>query len=202
LTGSESRPSGWCVLRGAVAETKRIADDDVLIAETIACAPDVVSIDSPLALPFGRIHAFDDDPGRARYGIMRECERILRRRGIRVYPTLLPSMQKLTTRGIALAAALRARGLTVIESYPGGAQDILALPRKLAGTQPLADALAAFVITGAFTQKCPSHHELDAITSAIVGLFYVAGQYEALGSDDDGYLIVPRDQSGFGPASP
>jgi hypothetical protein len=33
---------------------------------------------------------------------------------------------------------------------------------------------------------------LDAITSALVGLFYVAGDYLALGTPSEDYLIVPR----------
>jgi len=61
---------------------------------------------------------------------MRECERILRKRGIRVYPTLIKSMQNQTMRGIRLAWALREQGYEVIESYPGATQDLLQIPRK------------------------------------------------------------------------
>jgi hypothetical protein len=37
-----------------------------------------------------------------------------------------------------------------------------------------------------------SHDELDAITSALVGHFYLADQYEAIGADDEGDMIIPR----------
>ena len=66
---------------------------------------------------------------------MRECERELKRRGVNVYPCLIPSMQKLTARGIRLARSLRERGIPVIESYPGAAQDIMRIPRKGAGPE-------------------------------------------------------------------
>ena len=99
---------------------------------------------------------------------MRECERILKRRGVNVYPCLIPSMQKLTRRGIQLATKFRKLGIPVIESYPGAAQDILAIPRKRAGLNYLADALAEFGIFDNFTEKQISHDELDAITSSIV----------------------------------
>ena len=101
LTGSEARPTGWCLLDGSKAETETISTDDDLIQRTIDASPDLVSIDSPLCLPFGRQTVFDDDPTRDEFGIMRFCERELKRRGVNVYPSLLPSMQKLTARGIS-----------------------------------------------------------------------------------------------------
>lgn len=104
LTGSERRPSGWCLLDGTNAVTRTINNDDDLIAQTLAVKPQLVSIDSPLSLPKGRTSVFDDDPGRNQYGIMRTCERLLKKRGINVYPALIPSMQRLTARGIMLAA--------------------------------------------------------------------------------------------------
>lgn len=84
LTGSEARPSGWCVLQGSEAETAMIGGDDELFTRALAHRPALVSIDSPLCLPFGRIRVEDDDPGRQQFGIMRQCERELKRRGINV----------------------------------------------------------------------------------------------------------------------
>ena len=144
LTGSETRPSGWCVLRGAFAETEMVATDEEMIARIIAISPSLVSIDSPLSLPFGRIRVEDDDPGRLEFGIMRRCERELKRRGINVYPCLLPSMQGLTRRGMRLATRLRRLGIPVIESYPGAAQDIMGIPRKGAGEALLKVGLQEF----------------------------------------------------------
>ncbi len=117
LTGSGERPSGWCELRGPLARTRMIGTDDEIMAAIDEARPDLVSIDSPLSLPSGRIRVEDDDPGRGEFGIMRICERTLKRRGINVYPCLIPSMQRLTARGIRLAGALREHGIAVIESY-------------------------------------------------------------------------------------
>ena len=130
LTGSETKPSGWCVLRGAVADTEMVATDAEMVARVVAVSPSVVSIDAPLSMPFGRTRVEDDDPGRMQFGIMRRCERELKRRGINVYPCLLPSMQGLTRRGMRLAARLRRLGIPVIESYPGAAQDIMGNPSQ------------------------------------------------------------------------
>ncbi len=191
LTGSEKRPSGWSLLYGNTAETRRIGSDADLLKETLGANPSLVSIDGPLSLPEGRNTVDDRDITRNSHGILRRCERTLMRRGIHVYPCLIPSMQQLTARGIALAEKLRAQGIPVIESYPGGAQDILRIPRKRAGLEYLKRGLSHFGITGEFTQNAVSHDELDAITSALVGVFFWAGRFEALGDTIEDYLIIP-----------
>lgn len=190
LTGSESRGSGWCILEGNKAATEILFGDDQILEQTIEARPDLVSIDSPLCLPSGRVSVEDSDPGRERFGIMRECERELKRRGVNVYPCLLPSMQKLTARGIKLATALRQQGIPVIESYPGAAQDIMRIPRKGAGLEWLRQGLSDFGIVGELSGA--THDELDAITSALVGSFHWAGLSEALGSTEEAPLIIPK----------
>jgi len=173
LTGSEKRPSGVATLTDTgIAWTSRMKTDQEIIEMVMGYMPDLVSIDSPLSLP--------EDSTK----IYRECELTLKRRGIGVYWCLLPSMEKLTRRGIGLAGLLRKYGYSVIESYPGAAQDILGIPRKSKGVQVLAEALKTYGISGDLSV---SHDELDAITSAIVGQLYLKGEYEALGC-----LIIPK----------
>ena len=193
LTGSESRPSGWCILDGREVTTATLGGDEEIIARTVKERPHVVSIDSPLTLPEGRITVHDDDPGRHVYGIMRYSERVLKRRGVNVYPALIPSMQRLTARGIRLATTFRSMGFPVIESYPGAAQDIMGIPRKRKGLEYLEQGLAEFGVSGAFIKDQLTHDELDAITSAIVGVFFWAGRVERLGSDPLGEeaLMIP-----------
>ena len=191
LTSSESKPSGWCVLRGAFAETDMIGSDDEIIIRILSTAPALVSIDSPLSIPFGRNRVEDDDPTRSEFGILRCSERELKRRGINVYPCLLLSMQGLTRRGMRLASRLCDLGIPVIESYPGAAQDIIGIPRKGAGEEFLRQGLVDFGIVGRLATEAVSHDELDAITSALVASFFLAGRHEALGGDSEDPLIVP-----------
>ncbi len=172
LTGSQDRRSGVaCLDDDRCMLTVRLKSDLDIENFALDMAPDLVSIDSPLSLP--------EDPEK----IYRECELELKRRGIGVYWCLLPSMKKLTMRGIGLAEKMRKRGLGVIESYPGAAQDILNIPRKNKGVKELASGLAEYGIVGNLDV---SHDELDAVTAAIVGLLYLRGEYEALGC-----LILP-----------
>jgi predicted nuclease with RNAse H fold len=184
LTGSAKRATGWALMEGAAASTMSLSTDEDIIRETIAAKPDLVSIDSPLSMPEGY--------GRPGVPIYRKCELALKRMGISVFWCLLPSMEMLTKRGIKLAKALRDRGLKVIESYPGAAQDILGIPRKKASLEELKRGLFRAGITGDFVIAKVTHDEVDAITSALVGLFYLADDYIALGTAAEDYLIVPR----------
>ena len=192
ITGSEKRASGWCLLTGNYAETQTLKTDAEIIEATLNADPNLIAIDSPLSLPKGRITVDDEDPGRKTYGITRECERILKRRGINVYPSLIKSMQGLTSRGIRLAQYFRSKGIPVIESYPGAAQDIMRIPRKQAGLEFLTEGLSDFGIKGEFLNNSVSHDELDAITSAVVGLFFWTGKFEGLGNEEEEYLIIPE----------
>jgi predicted nuclease with RNAse H fold len=191
LRASEEKPTGWALLVGDVAETKILKTDEEIIRESIRCNPDVISIDSPLGIPIGRCCTKDSCKCRIK-GILRQCERTLWRRGVRVFPCLLPSMQKLTERGMRLAKEFRKRGYTVIESYPGAAQDIMRIPRKKSSLDDLAGGLRAFGIKGTCLSEGCSHDELDAITSAVVGYFYLTGDHEALGNEYEEWLIIPK----------
>jgi uncharacterized protein YprB with RNaseH-like and TPR domain/predicted nuclease with RNAse H fold len=184
LTGSEKRATGWALMDGPFATTKTIRTDEELVSETLAAKPDLVSIDSPLSLPYRY--------GAAGVPIYRKCELALKRMGISVFWCLLPSMHMLTHRGIKLAQELRKAGCKVIESYPGAAQDILGIPRKKASLDELKHGLSRAGITGDFLTARITHDEVDAITSALVGLFYLADDYIALGTPSEDYLIVPR----------
>lgn len=189
LTGSEKKASGWAVLQNGIIRTQRIKSNADLMATTVAAKPAVIALDSPLSLPKGRISVYDDDPGRHIYGISRLCERQMLKRGIRSYPTLIKSMQQLTLRGMLLAQNFRAMGIEVIECFPGGTQDILGLPRKQKGLTDLVQGLIGLGIQGDYLTA--SHDEIDALTAALAGCFYLTGHYETLGDAKEGLIILP-----------
>lgn len=191
LSGSSKRPTGMCVLSDNTARLSIALTDQEIIQKTVSASPSIVSIDSPLSLPKGRTCTRDNCRCR-RFGIMREIERILKKRGINVYPCLIPSMQGLTKRGMALAKTLRRKRMYVIESYPGAAQDILGFPRKRVDLADLQVDLANTGIVVNSESQPISHHEVDALTSALVGYFYLADMYEAIGNKYEGRLIIPH----------
>jgi predicted nuclease with RNAse H fold len=190
LSGSEKRDSGFCTLDGEKAFLDLVKTDEEIILKTINAEPAVISIDSPLGLPKGRC-CVDDSCACRKYGITRECERTLKKRGINVYPCLIKSMQKLTVRGIKLANYFREIGYEVIESYPGAAQDILGIPRKRIDLPELETDLRDIGIKPCAKSEAITHDEIDALVCALVGFFYLAESYEALGNEEEGYLSLP-----------
>jgi hypothetical protein len=159
------------------------ADEDI-IARTLCSRADVTAIDAPLALPRGR------DSLEHRSDIhLRECDRELLRMGIRFFPLTLGPMRMLTERGIRLKETLEREGLAVIETYPGGAQDILGIPRKGKGLDRLAEGLRRTGIP--LENGGLSHDEMDAVTCALVGIMYLKGSYCAIGDPDEMLMILP-----------
>lgn len=183
--------TGMCLLVGDNASTRIIQDNDEIIRYVVEAKADLVSIDAPLSLPQGRTSVYNDDPMREEAGIMRHSERVLHSRDVNSYPALIDSMQELTKRGIFLSQQLRKMGYPVIECFPGAAQDILQLPRKRTDKNLLKTGLIRLGIRGDFEKREVVHDELDAITAAIVGRFFIDGYYEPIGIPEENDMIVP-----------
>lgn len=98
-------------------------------------------------------------------------------------------MRKLTERGIKLKGILEKMGFKVIEVYPGGAQDVLNIPRKQRGLKKLLNGLRELKITGLRDKM--SDHELDAVTCAYVGKLFLEGKTLTFGSVDKS-IIMPK----------
>ncbi len=191
-TGSERRKSGLAVVDEQLHTDSWVAaTDDEILRATLEARPDVVAIDSPLALPKGRCCA---DPSCACvvHGIVRAADREIARLGYHPFWTLLPSMVPLTLRSIDLKERMEAAGLTVIEVYPGAAQDRLGLPRKHRSLQGLERGLVDLGIRFKDPERKRVHDELDAATAAYVGFCYLQDSYEAIGPTDEVQIILPQ----------
>ncbi|MCP8310216.1 MAG: DUF429 domain-containing protein [Candidatus Methylarchaceae archaeon HK01M] len=190
LAGVEKRDSGVCILDGKLkAKAFTLRSDNEIIESIIKIKPDVIAIDAPLSLPFGRCCLKDTCRCRTK-GHLRQCDKDLIKMKIKFFPLTLGPMRGLTERGMKLKKMLEDRDLKVIEVYPGGAQDILNIPRKQKGISELRKSLLTIGIKGIL--KVTSDHELDATTSALVGKMYLEGDYLALGDPEEGLIIMPR----------
>jgi hypothetical protein len=198
LAGKPANPTGFARLtvtaKSKLAVTSTLLYDTVdIVNETLAVNPDLVCIDAPLTLPRGRC-CLNKDCSCAKSGRnMREVERVMYKRKIRIFPPTFAGMKTLTLRGMELAAIFHKNKLHVIEVYPGSTQDILGIPRKhqdLSGLQAGLKRLGIKVLPRTKPKRL-TQDELDAITSAYTGYLYLNGQAEAIGDPEEGVLIVP-----------
>jgi len=186
LAGTENRPTGFCIMDDKMnIKTKIIYKDREIVRNILEENPKIIAIDAPLSLPKGRksleqksnIH-------------LRECDRELLRNKIKFFPITLGPMRELTKRGIRLKKILNKKGFEVIEVYPGGAQDLLKIPRKSKGIEELKKGLEMLGIKG--LSKNMTDHELDAVTSAYIAKLYLEKKYIAYGNNDEGIIIMPK----------
>lgn len=188
-------PTGLAVLDASwrVVELAAVRTDEQILDAIERWNPQLIAIDAPLGLPEGRC-CTDPTCECARHGIMREVDRVCAAAGYRPFPTLLPSMVRLTERGIALYETLASSGQQVVEVYPGMAQDVLQIPRKGRGVDLLRRGLKRAGIRGIPRKRRVSHDELDAITCALVGQLHLAGASESMGPGIPVPLVLPARQ--------
>ena len=185
LAGSPKRNTGICTLKKDDISLCAIVHTDQEIINYIEKAnPTLIAVDAPLNLPPGR-KSIEDKNGEH----FRLCDRELLRRGIRFFPITIGPMRLLTKRGIRLKRALTRRGFTVIEVYPGAAQDIWNIGRKQDGLSKLRKGLQRLGVKGLY--KKMSGDELDAVTAALVGQWFLHGKAEVLGNFRRGAIIIP-----------
>jgi hypothetical protein len=98
-------------------------------------------------------------------------------------------MRLLTKRGIRLKRAFVRRSYTVIEVYPGAAQDIWRTGRKQDGLSKLRRGLEKLGVKGLHREM--SGDELDAVTAALVGQLFLHGKAEVLGDFKRGAIVIP-----------
>jgi predicted nuclease with RNAse H fold len=192
LAGSPNRPTGFCVADSKLRVECKVLHTDKEILEAVEKAGGVIAaIDAPLALPKGRHCLEEHCRGRVHF---RACDRVLSRMRIKYFPITIGPMRMLTSRGMLLAKRLKQLGVESIETFPGGAQDILGIPRKQANLEALQRALAG-ICTGDVVERELTGDELDAINCALVARDYASGSYLAIGDPSEILMILPRPKS-------
>ena len=195
LAGIPERQTGFSINNGFKTKTKVLYTDEEIINEVENSGSKLITIDSPLGYPKGRC-CLDYNCKCRKYGCMRIGEKHLVKIGVRVFPCGFGGMQKLTNRGMKLRKIFENKGYEVIETYPGSAQDLLEIPRKKKGIEKLRKALMKYGFKGDIARKNITDHELDAITSALVGNLYKKNNFIAFGIPEEAQIITakPKDK--------
>jgi hypothetical protein len=171
------------VLRALNAQTHIVFSDEEILSLVSQARPDLVTIDAPLTLPPGR-SSIHDRSGEH----FRDCDRVLRQRGIRFFPITLGPMRMLTERGITLKGKIVSLGYRVVECYPGAAQDVWGIPRQHKDSAGLVKGLRKLGVRG--LKSVMTGDELDAVTAALVGRWFLLGKGEMLGGDEG--IVIPK----------
>jgi predicted nuclease with RNAse H fold len=185
LAGSVKRKTGLALLDELLnCRYFTVYTDEDIIKIALEEKPEVIVIDAPLSIPRGRKDINDRNGPH-----FRACDVELRKMGIKFFPITLGPMRMLTERGIKLSKKLSSIGFRVIESYPGGVQDVLKIPRKK-NIKGLIDGLKRLGIKGCRDDM--NDHEADAATIAYLGFLFVKGLAVPLGDPDEGLLYLPK----------
>lgn len=182
LAGSPRRPTGLCTLRDMEANAQIAFGDDEILQSIEVAQPDLVPMDAPLSLPRGR-QTIHDRSGEH----FRDCDLELRKRSIKFFPITLGPMRMLTDRGLALKTRINAMGFKVVECYPGAAQDIWRIPRQHKDLKGLFSGLEKLGVHG--LTESMTGDELDAVTAALVGRWFILGKGELLGGENG--MLLP-----------
>ena len=172
LAGLPSNPTGFASLLNRKFETGLVHSDEEIVELCSRSRSALAAIDAPLSLPAS--------------GNLRQADKLLIERGLRVFPPTFAGMKKLTARGILLADEFRERGVGVIEVHPRTSG------RILFGTAERKEWLKRLRKKGLMVGRDMSEHEVDAIIAALTGWLHLTGRTEEIGTIDEGTIVIPR----------
>ncbi len=135
---------------------------------------DYIFIDAPLSLPKNNVG-------------YRECDRMLIRMGIRVFPANFKSMKILTERGLRIKYELEKLSKKVYEVFPTVLYKMAYLNKNdIEGILKLYNLLGYELENRKYNRD-----EIDAIACLIIGSLYISGKgLEIVGKD--GIIIIPK----------
>jgi len=175
LAGTPKNPTGWTLWRNKTILTCHLYTDSEIIKNSTTHQPTIIAIDAPLSLP--------------KKGIMRKADLQMRAHGYRVFPPLLPAMEKLTTRAIEISQKIIKEGFNIIEVHPTSTRKALKMPIK--DWNKVQEVFLNMGLEGDLRNRTLSPHELDAVTAALTGHLHLNRKTQLIGSPKEGYIVVP-----------
>ncbi|MFN3406822.1 MAG: DUF429 domain-containing protein [Caldimicrobium sp.] len=177
LAGSLKNKTGYAYFKKGNFYVGYLYEDDEILH--LCQNFQIVMIDAPLSLPADR-RSIED-----RGSHLRECDKLLLKRGHKFFPITLGPMRKLTERGMRFKGLLSSLGIKVFETFPGAIYDLLGLPRKDK------EAILKFYLSLnlGLEKREYFQDELDAIACWLAGVCYLKGQSYSF-SGSDGEIVV------------
>lgn len=178
LAGTKKNPTGWALWQNKIVETSLIYENKEILEKINLVKPAIAAIDAPLKFP--------------KKGVFRKAEKELLKRGYRVFHSGLSAMKALTFRAIRLNKLITKKGIKTIEVHPTSTRKALNMPSK--DFRKIQKILESIGIEGSLKMCTLTAHEIDAITAALTAYLHIKGMTEALGDEEEGYIILPKKQ--------
>jgi hypothetical protein len=178
LAGKPKNPTGWALWKDKKVETSLIYTNNEILEDVAHSNPTIIAIDAPFSLP--------------KKGILRKSEREMIRKGYHVFPPRLPAMKTLTVRAIKLNKLIAEKGYKTIEVHPTSTRKALSMPSK--EWKKIQAILESIGLEGCLKVRALKSHEIDAVTAALTAYLHMKNQTEAIGDEEEGYIVVPKKQ--------
>lgn len=178
LAADPKNPTCWASLKQKRVRTKLLHTDKDILRETLPAKPALVAIDAPLSMP--------------RCGKARTADREMMHRCYRVFPPLFSTMRHLTDGAIGLNKLIAERGYKTIEVHPTSTRKALKMPIK--ATCKVQAILKTIGLKGEIESRMLTVHEIDATIAALTAHIHTQGRTEAIGDEEEGYIIIPKQQ--------
>jgi predicted nuclease with RNAse H fold len=177
LAGKSKNPTGLAVLDGKSVKIGLVYTNTQMLESIVNNGPALIAIDAPFSLP--------------QRGILRKADAEMIKKGYRVFPPSLPAMKKLTLRTIKMNKLIEEKGFKTIEVHPTSTCKALDMPLKNWGK--IQNILIQLGLKGDDLEgRALISHEIDAVIAALTAHLYTNGETEALGTEEEGFIIVPK----------
>jgi len=176
LAGSPKNPTGWALWKDKAIKADLVYTDEEILESVLSHNPSIIAIDAPLRLP--------------KEGILRKADKEMIKRGYRVFPPGLPAMKKLTLRAIKINTLILEKGYKTIEVHPTSTRKALSISLKDWGK--IQTILKTIGISGEIQTRPLTSHEIDAATAALTAYLHIKNQTEAIGDEEEGFIIIPK----------
>lgn len=178
LAGKTENPTGWALLEDKTVKVSITYTDKKILEGIVRDKPEIIAIDAPFNLP--------------KKGMLRKADAEMMRKGYHVFSPSLQGMRKLTMRATKLNRLISEKGYRTIEVHPTSTCKALNMPLK--NWKEIQTILTQIGLKGDVALRTLTLHEIDAITAAFTAYLHMQNQTEAIGNEEEGYIIVPKKQ--------
>ena len=178
LAGKPENPTGWATWENKKVKTTLLYMDNQILEAITQNKPEIIAVDAPFSLP--------------KSGLLRKADKEMIKSGYRVFPPILPAMRTLTMRAMKLNRLISEIGFKTIEVHPTSTCKALNIPPKDWGK--IQTVLTQIGLEGDLKVRTLTPHEIDAVIAALTAYLYMRNQTEALGDEEEGYIIIPKKQ--------